>query len=82
MSHEELLSRILSKDSFDRLNRIKIVNKTEGNKLETLLINKFNATKTFITDEEFIKILNENERQKEKIEVVYRRNKKDDLEDI
>lgn len=83
MSNEDLLSRILSRDSFDRLNRIKILNKNEGEKLEDLLMKKFNLTRRAMTDDEFIQVLNENEKQKEKIEIVYkRRNKKDDLEDI
>ncbi|RVD92297.1 Pdcd5 programmed cell death 5 protein [Tubulinosema ratisbonensis] len=83
MSYDDLLPRILSKDSLDRLNRIKILNKTEGIKLESLVINKFNVTRRFISDDEFMEIVNENEKQKQKMEVVYkRRNRDDDLEEI
>ncbi|KCZ79391.1 hypothetical protein H312_03216 [Anncaliia algerae PRA339] len=83
MKNEDLLSRILSKNAFDRLNRIKSLNSKEGDKIETLLINKFNMNRRIITDDEFIEILNENEKQKEKMQVIFkRRNRDDDLEDI
>ncbi|KCZ74541.1 hypothetical protein H311_04493 [Anncaliia algerae PRA109] len=83
MKNEDLLSRILSKNAFDRLNRIKSLNSKEGDKIESLLINKFNMNRRTITDDEFIEILNENEKQKEKMQVIFKRkNRDDDLEDI
>ncbi|KCZ74487.1 hypothetical protein H311_04548 [Anncaliia algerae PRA109] len=83
MKNEDLLSRILSKNAFDRLSRIKSLNSKEGDKIESLLINKFNMNRRIITDDEFIEILNENEKQKEKMQVIFKRkNRDDDLEDI
>lgn len=84
-SAEQVISRILTNDAYERYKRILTYHKQKAAKIDSILLNLYQSgrIKSQITDEEFIKIVQSADDKKEEGNIRIDRRKRDfDLDDL
>jgi DNA-binding TFAR19-related protein (PDSD5 family) len=85
LNKEDLLPKILSPESYERIARIKMYNKGRGEEIENTLMNLYCSGQInhVLQDCEILEILGRMEAGKKKTKVAFSRRKRDlDLEDV
>lgn len=85
MPNEQIISYILASDAFERFKRIQTYHKQKSEKIEAILVNLYYSgrIKAQINDEDFVKIVQSAEEEKNDVKIKIDRRKRDfDLDDL